>query len=97
MNPLPAQGELFGLVWRACPQTRRLRVNDIIRVNDRLCWVMRVSDCAAVVLMNQPLREFSTRFDKRVRFQPSPLTFRISPNSEMKILNRNTRKKPQQH
>jgi len=38
--------------------------------------------------MNQRARKFSTRFDKRVRFQSPPKEFRISPNSESEILNR---------
>ncbi len=49
---------------------------------------MRVNDCAAVVLMNRPVRDFKTRFDKPVRFQPPPATFLISPQSEVEILNR---------
>ena len=50
--------------------------------------VVRVNECAAVVIMNRPVREFKTRFDKPVRFQPPPRRFYISPNSEVKILNR---------
>jgi hypothetical protein len=30
----------------------------------------RINDCAAVVIANQPVRDFKTRFDKPVRFQP---------------------------
>jgi hypothetical protein len=82
------QGELFGLVWQPLQHPFRLRVNDLIRIDGRLGLVIRVSACAAVVLMNRPIRIFSTRFDKPVRFQPSPLTFRISVNSETEILNR---------
>ena len=92
MNPDDPQGELFGLIWRPFRHPFRLRVNDLIRVGDRLGRVIRVSECAAVVLMNRPTREFSTRFDKPVRFQPSPMTFRISVNSETEILNRKTRR-----
>ncbi len=40
--------------------------------------------------MNRPIREFTTRFDKPVRFQPPPAIFRISPDSEVEILNRKT-------
>lgn len=82
------QGELFGLIWRPFRRPFRLRVNDIIRVDGRLGLVIRVSECSAVVLMNRRTREFSTRFDKPVRFQPSPMTFRISANAETEILNR---------
>ena len=56
----------------------RLRANDIIRIDGRLCRVLRVNYSAAVVLMNRPRRKFTTRFDKPVSFQPSPSTFRIS-------------------
>ena len=86
MNP-PEQRELFALICRVVRQTFRLRVNDIIRVNGRLCRVIRVTECAAVVIMNRPVRQFVTRFDKSVRFQPKPVIFRISPNSETEVLN----------
>jgi hypothetical protein len=38
--------------------------------------------------MNRPVRDFKTRFDKPVRFQPPPIMFRIGANSESEILNR---------
>ena len=50
------------------------------------------SECAAVVVVNRKTREISTRFDKHVRFQPSPVTFRISPNAGSEILNRNNQR-----
>ena len=76
MNSIPVQGELFGLFWQK-PDPLRLRVNDVIRIDGRLGLIIRVNDCAAVVLMNRPARTFKTRFDKPVRFQPPPMTFRI--------------------
>jgi hypothetical protein len=85
------QGELFALIWQPSRNSFRLRANDVIRIDGRLCRIIRVNECAAVVLMNRPKREFSTRFDKRVRFQPAPVTFRISANSEAEILNRKAR------
>ena len=88
MNNIPEQAELSGLIWRPFRHPFRLRVNDVIRVDGRLCRVIRVTECAAVVIMNRPKREFTTRFDKRVRFQPSPVTFRIAANSEVEVLNR---------
>jgi len=88
MSNIPEQGELFALIWRPVRHPLRLRPNDVIRIDGRLCRVIRVTDCAAVVLMNRPARVFSTRFDKPVRFQPSPVRFRISANSEIEILNR---------
>ena len=92
MNNNHEQGELFGLIWRPFGAKSRLRVNDIIRMGDKLCRVIRVNECAAVVLINQSPREFKTRFDQPVRFQPAPATVRISVNSDTEILNRHTRK-----
>jgi hypothetical protein len=80
------QPEFFGLIWRPFEHPFRLRVNDVIRFNGKLGRVIRVTDCAAVVVMNRPVRQFTTRFDKPVRFQPSPLTFRIASNSEVEIV-----------
>ena len=83
----PDQAE-FGIIWQLGKHPFRLRAGDVIRFDNRLCRVVRVSECAAVVIMNQPVRDFKTRFDKPVRFQPPPKLFRISPNSEAEILNR---------
>jgi hypothetical protein len=83
----PNQIEL-GIIWQTVNRPFRLRAGDVIRFNDRLCRVIRVNECAAVVLMNRPMRDFKTRFDKPVRFQPPPAMFRISPQSELPILNR---------
>ncbi len=82
------QAELFGVIWRPFREKARLRVNDIIRLGNKLCRVIRVNDCAAVVLINQSARKFTTRFDKQVSFQPPPATLRISVNSETEIVNR---------
>lgn len=89
MKVISEQGELFGLVLER-RHPFRLRANDIIRVDGRLGLVIRVNECAAVVLLNRRPREFSTRF------QPPPVTFRISVNSETEILNRKARKKRKQ-
>ncbi len=88
MNTNGEQAELFGLIWRPRQERFRLHVNDIIRLGDKLGRVIRINECAAVVLINQAAREFTTRFDKPVHFQPSPRIIRISVNSEMEILNR---------
>lgn len=85
----PNQIEL-GITWRPLQQPFRLRAGDVFRFNNRLCRVIRVNDCSALVTMNRPVREFTTRFDKVVRFQPKPAIFRISPDSEVEILNRKT-------
>jgi hypothetical protein len=86
------QGELFALIWQPPRQSFRLRANDLIRIDGRLGLVLGVNECAAVVVMNRPIREFKTRFDKPVRFQPPPVTFRISPESETEILNPKSKK-----
>lgn len=85
----PNQRE-FGIIWSPLHHPFRLRAGDVIRIDDRLCHVVRVNECAAVVIMNRPFRVFKTRFDKPVRFQPPPVLFRISPQSEVPILNRKT-------
>ena len=86
----PRQTQFVCIIWRHLqPPSTRLRVGDVIRFENRLCRVIRVNDCAAVVIMNRPPRVFKTRFWKPVAFQPSPATFRISPNAEVEILNRN--------
>ena len=82
------QTELFGLVWWRQEHPFRLRPNDVVRINGKLGLVIRVNECAAVILMNRSVRQFTTRFDKPVRFQPPPFVFRISPDSEIEILNR---------
>ena len=83
----PAQAEFVGITWRPLQRPFRLRAGDVIRFNGRLCLVIRVNECAAVIIMNRPVRVFKTRFDKPVRFQPPPTLFRISPQSEVEILN----------
>ena len=83
----PNQTE-FGIIWQVAEYPFRLRAGDVIKFNDRFCRVVRVNECSAVVIMNRPVRDFKTRFDKPVRFQPPPVTFRISPQSDVAILNR---------
>ena len=85
----PKQTRFVGIIWRhlQSPATR-LRAGDVIRFDNRLCRVIRVNDCAAVVIMNRPARVFTTRFDKPVRFEQPPAMFRISPDAEVEILNR---------
>ena len=83
----PNQKE-FGIVWQSHEYPFRLRAGDVFRFNGRLCRVVRVNYSSAVVIMNRPMRDFKTRFDKPVRFQPPPAMFRISSQSEVPILNR---------
>ena len=81
----------FGIIWQSHEYPFRLRAGDVFRFNGRLCRVVRVNYSSAVVIMNRPVRDFKTRFDKPVRFQPPPARFYISPQSEVTILNRKAR------
>ena len=85
--PDPAQAEFVGIILQRLAHPFRLHAGDVIRLENRLCRVVRVNHCAAVILMNRPARVFKTRFDKPVRFQPKPALVRISPHSEIPILN----------
>ena len=61
---------------------------DIIKFEGEPCRVVRVNDCAAVIAVRRPAREFTTLAGKTVHLQPSPKLARISPNAEVEILNR---------
>ena len=87
----PNQDE-FGIIWELSAYPFKLRAGDVFKFNERLCRVLRVNECAAVVVMHQPVRDFKTRFDKPVHFQPPPKLFRISPQSEVPVLNRKPRR-----
>ncbi len=50
----------FGITWRTLKSPFRLRGGDVIRFDGRLCRVVRVNECAAVVIMNRKVREFKT-------------------------------------
>lgn len=82
------QAELFAEVWLPPRHPFRLRVNDLFRSEGKLCRVIRVTECAAVVLMNTSARRFKTRFDRVVTFRRPPMLFRVSPNAQVQILNR---------
>jgi hypothetical protein len=81
----------FSLSLLLKPYPFRLRAGDVIRTSGKLCRVIRVTECAAVVLMNRPVRRFETRFRGPVTFQSAPALFRISPQAECEILNRKTK------
>jgi len=87
----PNQNE-FGIIWELSAYPYKLRAGDVFKFNERLCRVVRVNYSSAVVIMSQPVREFKTRFDKPVRFQPPPKRFYISPDSEVTVLNRKVRR-----
>ena len=70
------------------PYPFRLRAGDVIRLVGQPCRVLRVSDCSAVVAVTKQPREFTTLFGVRVRIQPKPALVRISPQSDVPILNR---------
>ena len=65
-----------------------LRAGDIVEYAGQPCQILRVTDCAAVVAVVQQPRTIKPRFGKPVTFQPKPKLERISPNAEIKILNR---------
>ena len=68
--------------------TYTLRAGDVVEYAGQPCRVIRVSDCAAVVEVIQKPRTITPRFSKPVTFQPAPKLERISPQSEIQILNR---------
>jgi len=82
----------FGIIWDVSVYPFKLRAGDVFKFNERLCRVLRVNYSSAIVIMNRPVREFKTRFDKPVRFQPPPHQFYISPNSEVVVLNRKAKR-----
>jgi hypothetical protein len=65
-----------------------LRAGDVVRYAGQNCRVVRVTESAAVVAVVQKPRTITPRFSKPVTIQPSPKLERISPNSEIPILNR---------
>ena len=66
----------------------RLRAGDLITYEGQTCRVVSVSDSSAVVAVTRPPRTFTTLFGVAVHIQPKPALVRISPNSEVPILNR---------
>ncbi len=68
--------------------TYTLRAGDIVEYAGQPCRVVRVTDCAAVVAVIQKPRTIKPRFGKPVTIQPAPKLERISPNSQLPILNR---------
>jgi hypothetical protein len=87
----PNQDE-FSLIWELTAYPFKLRAGDVFQFEGRLCRILRVNHSSAVVIMSLPLREFKTRFDKPVRFQPAPKRFYISPDSEVAVLNRKAKR-----
>ena len=52
----PAQAEFVGIIWQPLQHPFRLHAGDVIRLAGRLCRVVRVNACAAVVIMNRPIQ-----------------------------------------
>jgi hypothetical protein len=84
----PNQREFVSFIGGEFGRRFRLAAGDVFKMEGNYCRVLRVNECAAVVKMSRPVREFETRFRGPVKFQPSPKVFRISPNSGCEILNR---------
>ena len=76
----------FGLPRLAHPY--RLRAGDVVLYEGRACPVMRVGDCAAVIAVNKPAKQFTTIWGVTVRIKPKPALVRISSNSLCPILKR---------
>ena len=66
----------------------RLRAGDVVAYAGQQCAVVRVTDSSAVVAVTRPPRNFTTLFGVVVHIKPKPALVRISPNSEIPILNR---------
>jgi hypothetical protein len=65
-----------------------LRAGDLVEYDGQPCRVVRVNECAAVIEVIQPPRNFTTRFGKTVTFKPKPKLQRMSANAIIPILNR---------
>jgi hypothetical protein len=65
-----------------------LRAGGVIRYAGQNCRVIRVTESAAVVAVVQKPRTITPRFGKPVTIQPAPKLERISPQSEIEIINR---------
>ena len=76
----------FGLPKIASPY--RLRAGDVVLFQNRPCPVLGVSDCAAVIAVNKPARQFTTIWGVTVRIKPKPALVRISSNSLCPIIKR---------
>ena len=76
----------FGPLKLAAPY--RLRAGDVVLFQNRPCPVLRVSDCAAVIAVNKPAKQFTTIWGVTVRIKPKPALVRISSNALCPILKR---------
>ena len=85
-----AQGSL--LAARRAPlklaSPYRLRVGDVVQFENQPCPVLRVGDCAAVIAVNKPAKQFTTIWGVNVCIKPKPALVRISSNALCPILKR---------
>ena len=96
MPPTSSPPDITGAVRQAPPHFLlhtmtsyfRLRAGDLITYEGQTCRVVSVSDSSAVVAVTRSPRSFTTLFGVAVHIQPKPALVRISPNSEVPILNR---------
>ena len=65
-----------------------LRAGDVVEYAGLPCRVIKVSESAALVAVIQKPRTITPRFGKPVTIQPAPKLERISPQSEIPVLNR---------
>jgi hypothetical protein len=73
---------------RTAYEATRLKKGDIVEYKGLRCRVTRVSDCAAELAVPQSSREIITRDGRSGYIKGGVRTERISPNSEILILNR---------
>jgi hypothetical protein len=73
---------------RTAYEATRLKKGDIVEYKGLRCRVTRVSDCAAELAVPQSSREIITRDGRSGYVKGGVRTERISPNSEIPILNR---------
>ena len=65
-----------------------LRAGDLVEYAGQPCRVIRVTESGALIAVEQKPRTITPRFGKPVTIQPRPKLERISPQSEIPILNR---------
>jgi hypothetical protein len=83
-----AQAALFTNQKPTMNNSFRLHAGDVVAYAGQPCRLVRVSESAAVVAVVQKPRPITPRFGQPVTIQPRPKLERISPQSEIPILNR---------
>jgi hypothetical protein len=67
-----------------------LHPGDVIAYAGQICRVVKVSESWATVAITRPARTFTTLWGKTITLQPGPKLERISANSCVPIIERNT-------